>query len=181
MKTDLLQAVRKIRYRLLSNMQIVSGRPKIRQPVLFCGRGKIIFEGKVSLGCFPSPLFFSGYSHWEARTPEAVIRVGEGTHFNNSCTLIAEGPGITIGQRCLIGPEVQIFDSDFHGLTDRSAPKRMAVTIGDNVFIGGRAIILKGAVICSDSTIGAGAVVTGEIPPGSVVAGNPAQVVRRRQ
>lgn len=178
MKKNIMQTIRKIRYRLLSNMAIVSGKPVIHQPALFCGKGKIIFDGKVRLGYYPSPFFYSGYLHFEVREPEAVIRIGDGTFISNNSTLIAELPGIEIGQKCLIGPEVSIYDSDFHGLIERSSPERKAVVIGDNVFIGARVTVLKGARIGSNSTIGAGAVVTGEIPPNAVAAGNPATVIR---
>lgn len=178
MKKHFLQTIRKIRYRLLSNMAVVSGKPEIRQPTLFCGKGKIIFEGRVCLGYYPSPLYFSGYCHFEARIPEAVIRIGGGTYINNNCVIISEGPGIEIGKNCFIGPEVHIYDSDFHGITDRSNPSKRAVAVGDDVFIGARAILLKGVQVGSHSTIGAGSVVTGWVPPRTVVAGNPAKVIR---
>jgi len=73
---------------------------------------------------------------------------------------------------------VNIFDSDFHGLVDRRQPVKSAVKIGNNVFIGSRAIILKGVHIGDNSTIAAGAVVTGEVPANVVVAGNPARVIK---
>lgn len=175
---SVLQAFRKIRYRFISNMNIVSGKPVIRQPVLFCGKGKIVFKGRVCLGYYPSPFFFSGYSHLEARTAESVIQIGDHSYINNNCVIISEGPGIEIGQNCFIGPEVSIYDSDFHGLVDRKQPLRSAVKIGDNVFIGGRAIILKGVHIGDNSTIAAGAVVTRDVPADTIVAGSPAKVIK---
>ena len=159
-------------------MSIVSGKPIVRQPVLFCGKGRIVFDHKVRLGYFPSPFFFSGYLHLEARTAESVIRIGSQTYINNNCVLISEGAGIEIGRNCLIGPEVCIFDSDFHGLLERGKPMKGAVEIGDNVFVGGRAMILKGVCVGDDSTIAAGAVVTKDVPARAVVAGNPAKVVK---
>ena len=178
MKKDILQTIRKIRYRLLSKMEIVSGNPEIRQPALFCGKGKIIFEGRVCVGYYPSPLFFCGYCHFEARIPEATIRIGDGTYINNNCVIISEGPGIDIGKNCFIGSEVHIYDSDFHGVTNRSDPSKGTVSIGDDVFIGARTIILKGVHVGSHSTIGAGSVVTGRVPPNTIVAGNPAKTIR---
>lgn len=175
---SVIQTIRKIRYRLISNMHIVSGKAVVRQPTLFCGKGKIIFKGRVCLGYYPSPFFFSGYLHIEARLPEAVIEICDGTHISNNCVIISEGPGIEIGQNCLIGPEVSIFDSDFHGLVDRRQPMKSAVKIGNNVFIGSRVIILKGVHIGDNSTIAAGAVVTGEVPANVVAAGNPARVIK---
>jgi maltose O-acetyltransferase len=159
-------------------MNIVSGRPIVAQPTLFCGKGKIIFGDKVHLGYRSSPFFYAGYLYIEARTPDAVIEIRDGTYINNNCVLISEGAGIEIGSKCLIGPEVNIFDSDFHGLIDRKQPLKSAVRIGNNVFIGARATILKGVQIGNNSVIAAGAVVTKDVPPNNVAAGNPAQVVK---
>ena len=159
-------------------MKIVSGNPAIRQPVLFCGKGRIVFEGKVRLGCYPSPYFFSGYSHIEARTTESVIRICDGTYINNNCVFISEGAGIDIGRKCLIGPEVCIFDSDLHGIDDRRKAAQGPITIGDDIFIGARAMILKGVRIGDHATIAAGAIVTRDVPARAVAAGSPARVVK---
>jgi len=73
-------------------------------------------------------------------------------------------------------------DSDFHDLSPEGRHFGPAsaepVVIEDNVFIGSRAIILKGVTIGRDSVIGAGSVVTRSIPPRTVAAGNPAKVLR---
>lgn len=159
-------------------MKIVTGRPEIRQPVLFLGKGKIIIGENVRFGYAKSPAFFSGYSYIEARTPETTITIGDGTYLNNNCTIIAEGANIDIGKECLIGQEVNIFSSDFHGLRDRSKPSKASVMIGNNVFIGARSMILKGVSIGNNSTIAAGAVVTKDVPPDTVAAGNPAKVIK---
>ena len=101
---------------------------------------------------------------------------------NNGCTFIAEGPGISIGRNALIGPGVEFYDSDFHALPQASrrsaAPAMAPVSIGDDVFIGARAIVLRGASIGDGAVIGAGSVVVGDIPANVVAAGNPAAVVR---
>ena len=162
---------------MISRMGIVSGKPRIRQPVLFCGKGRIAFEGKVTLGYFPSALFFSGYSHIEARTEESSITIKDGTYISNSAVIISEGPGIEIGERCLIGHEVMIVDSDFHGIKDRKDVARSAVRIGNNVFVGSRVTVLKGVTIGDDATIAAGAVVTKDVPVGGIAAGNPAKLI----
>lgn len=159
-------------------MNIVSGRPIIRQPALFLGKGRIIFDQEVHLGFFPSPFFFSGYLHLEARTAESVIRIGDRTYINNSCVLISDGAGIKIGRDCLIGFEVMIIDSDLHGIDDRRKPAQGPVTIGDNVFVAARAMILKGVHIGDHATIAAGAVVTRDVPARTVAAGSPARVVK---
>ena len=75
-----------------------------------------------------------------------------------------------------------ILDSDFHHLDPlkRHAPDAPAksVTIANNVWIGSRAIILKGVTIGDDAVVGAGAVITKNVPPKTLVAGNPARIIR---
>ena len=136
----------------------------------------------VQFGWKESPQFYTGYCHVEVSSPRAAIEVGDRTEFNNNLMLKSEGPGIRIGSDGLFGAHIEIFDSDFHDLdpSRRSAgTQAMApVEIGDNVFVGMGARILKGSTIGSDSVIGAGSVVTGTIPDGVVAAGNPARVIR---
>jgi acetyltransferase-like isoleucine patch superfamily enzyme len=96
------------------------------------------------------------------------------------------GRAVRIGRRVLIAGGVTIADYDGHPLdaADRragltSAPDQIRpVTIGDDVWIGQGAVILKGVTIGERAVVGAHAVVTRDVPADSVVAGNPAQVVR---
>jgi len=96
------------------------------------------------------------------------------------------GRGTTIGSRVMMGPEVMIFTSNHRTtrldvpMSEQGMTEDMPVTIGDDVWIGARAILLPGITINSGSIVGAGAVVTKDVPPGSIVAGNPARVVRYR-
>jgi len=104
---------------------------------------------------------------------------------------------IDIGSHCLISWNVGIADSDFHPLepaqrlidTQALAPffkdrparpklKTAPVRIADNVWIGMNAVILKGVTIGENSIVAAGSVVTKSIPPNTVVAGNPAVIVK---
>ncbi|MGA7524234.1 MAG: acyltransferase [Acidobacteriaceae bacterium] len=96
------------------------------------------------------------------------------------------GRGTTIGDHVMMGPDVMIFSRnhrysrfdvtmDLQGQTEESP-----VTIGDDVWIGARAVLLPGITIGRGSIVGAGAVVTRNVPPGAIVAGNPARVVRYR-
>jgi maltose O-acetyltransferase len=177
---EVLAQARVTWYRCLWTATNVAGWPELRAPALLAGPGEIKFDGHVILGWHQSPMFYSGYTYIEARHPHSRVTIGDASHLNNSVTIVSEGPGITIGKRCLMGPMVQIFDSDFHSLApDRKAsdpPRRAEVRIGDDVFIGASAMILKGVTVGAGSVIGAGAVISRDVPPASVVAGNQERV-----
>jgi len=95
-------------------------------------------------------------------------------------TRIISSIGITIGANTMIASDVYISDSDWHGLYDRTSEAGQAkpVVLEENVWLGVRAIVGKGVTIGRNSIVGAGAVVTKDVPPDSVVAGNPARVVK---
>lgn len=107
------------------------------------------------------------------------ITLGEGVYFNAGCTIL-DTAAVTIGDGTMLGPTVQIYCADHH----RDPAKRKAgwerswpVTIGNNVWIGGGAIILPGLTIGDDAIVGAGAVVTKDVAAGQTVVGNPARQV----
>ena len=106
----------------------------------------------------------------------AHISIGDGSYLNRNTEIVAAG-SVTIGRDCKIGRDVIIMDSDQHELPGRSLVVS-AVVVEDRVWIGARAIVLKGVTIGHDSIIGAGAVVTRDIPPSSVAVGQPARVIR---
>jgi acetyltransferase-like isoleucine patch superfamily enzyme len=103
-----------------------------------------------------------------------------------SGTSICSTRRITIGDRVLVGADVVITDTDFHAVD--VVPRRYEpippggiqdeVVIEDDVFIGGRSVILKGVRIGKGSVIGAGSIVTTDIPAGVIAAGNPCRVTR---
>lgn len=91
-------------------------------------------------------------------------------------TEIHAGQSVTIGDRVLISWDCVILDRDYHGTS--SSPESIApVTIEDDVWIGCRAIILKGVTLGKGCVVAAGAVVTKSVPPGAIVAGNPARAI----
>jgi maltose O-acetyltransferase len=109
------------------------------------------------------------------------IRVGDGVFLNFDCCILDIAP-VTIGAGTQIGPAVQIYAADH----PRDAETRASglefgrpVTIGRNVWIGGNATILPGVTIGDDAVVGAGSVVTRDVPPGATVGGNPARLLRR--
>ena len=87
---------------------------------------------------------------------------------------------ITIGDACMFAHGAYISDADWHGIYDRSEPvgNTKPVVLKDNVWIGDSAIVCKGVTIGENSIIGAGAVVTKDVPSNSVFAGNPAKLVK---
>lgn len=117
--------------------------------------------------------------------PGGMIAIGDGSGF--SSPVISSRIRVEIGRNCMIGGGVKIMDHNFHSL---DAGSRRAhggdenprpVWIGDDVFIGAQAIILKGTRIGARSIVAAGSVVFGlEVPPDSLVKGNPAVVLARR-
>ena len=105
------------------------------------------------------------------------IALGESVFLNFNCVILDIVP-VTIGDRTQIGPAVQIYAADH----PRDAATRAAglefgrpVTIGADVWIGGGAIIVPGVTVGDCAIVGAGSVVTRDVPAGTTVAGNPAR------
>jgi acetyltransferase-like isoleucine patch superfamily enzyme len=125
------------------------------------------------LGCFqPCTL--------RTLSPEAELILE--SHAGLSAAVLCAARSIRIGEQTLIGAGAMILDNDFHlpsgefGWSDDYVSTARPVAIGKGVFIGARAIILKGVTIGDRATIGAGAVVTKDVPAGCIAAGNPAQI-----
>ncbi len=106
--------------------------------------------------------------------------IGEGFYANFDC-IILDVARVTIGDNCLFGPRVCIY-TPCHPIdpVERNSGLEYgkAVTIGDNVWIGGSAVINPGVTIGSNVVIGSGSVVTHDIPDNVVAAGNPCRVIR---
>ncbi len=108
------------------------------------------------------------------------IRVGART-FINFGLMALDVATITIGEDVLMGPNVQLLTPTHPLDPDTRRDKweaALPITIGDNVWIGGMAVICPGVTIGDDAVVGAGAVVTKDVDSGMVVVGNPARVVR---
>jgi acetyltransferase-like isoleucine patch superfamily enzyme len=103
------------------------------------------------------------------------IFIGNGTYLNRNTEVIAQQE-VRIGHDCMIAWDVVIMDTDQHGI-DGGPPIARPVVIGDYVWIGCRALILKGVHIGDHAVIGAGAIVTHDVPPGGIVTG-PAATLR---
>jgi len=113
---------------------------------------------------------------------KATLTIGSRTFINEGSELHV-GCEVSIGADCAIAGHVIIRDRDSHrlGTTTDLAPLTEAlepVSIGDHVWIGSRAMILKGVSVGSGAVIAAGSVVTHDVPSQCLVAGNPARVIR---
>jgi acetyltransferase-like isoleucine patch superfamily enzyme len=181
-----------VRFFALRASGVIGGRPRLlgRVRVFSAARGSIALGERVVLAAS------IGSNSLEARgpvilrtlNPSASILVGDDTGVTSS-TISAAGE-IMIGNRVLIGSGVIITDSDHHIVRPPPGESRRylglpefrpedCVVIEDDVFIGARSIVLKGVRIGRGAVIGAGSVVSNDIPPHSIAAGNPCRVVGR--
>jgi len=111
------------------------------------------------------------------------ISIGEGTFINVNCVFI-DNNKIRIGKNCLFAPHVQIYtashpiESTMRIMNNRYTTNALPVTIGDHVWIGGNTVIFPGVKVGSHTTIGAGSVVTKDIPDHVLAFGNPCSIIR---
>lgn len=104
----------------------------------------------------------------------AHLSIGNGTYLNRNTEVIAARE-VRIGRDCMIGWDVVIMDTDQHGM-EGAVPAARPVIIGDRVWIGCRALILKGVHIGDGAVIGAGAIVTRDVPARAIVTGLAASI-----
>jgi acetyltransferase-like isoleucine patch superfamily enzyme len=105
------------------------------------------------------------------------IELGERVGINFGAEICSEHL-VRIGNDVAIGPLTTIYDTNFHPLGEGDEVKAGPVEIGSNVWIGRQALILPAITIGDHSVVASGAIVTRDVPPRVLVAGNPAQVVR---
>lgn len=130
--------------------------------------GKIVFNKRVFL--YPDvKMSVNGVNK------NAELLIGEYTQIGDR-TEIHVGSKVYIGKNCSISWDVCILDRDYHCINNIEDSKE--IIIGDNVWIGCRSTILKGVTIGEGAVIGAGSVVTKDVPARSCVAGNPAKIIK---
>lgn len=143
------------------------------------GRGRLSLGDNVHL----SGTIIFHFSGSLSATPEMTI--GDNVFIGNRCSFSC-ARRITIGNNALISAGVRIHDNDDHPLDPARRAARAPVeeeevadvSIGSNVWIGARATILKGVTIGENAVVGTGAIVTDDVAANTVVAGNPAKVVK---
>jgi galactoside O-acetyltransferase len=170
-------------FHFLSSSDIrIEGMPSKIQPVQYVGKGTVHFDSGVVLGVFASPYFFEGSVYIEARDINSEIIFGKNISSNNNLKIICDKSKIEIGDNVLLGYNVHMIDSDFHGiLPDQRLSddyKFAPICIKKNVFIGSDVTILKGVTIGENSVVANGSVVTKSFPENVIIAGNPARIIK---
>lgn len=122
-----------------------------------------------------------GFRVWSAHRQTLIsgpgrIRIGNNC-FVNAGAIIYSELAVTLGNDVALANEVYVMDTPSHGIEGRN-PEAKPVVIGDGTWVGARAIVLPGVTIGRRVAVGAGAVVTKDVPDDVLVAGNPARVVR---
>jgi acetyltransferase-like isoleucine patch superfamily enzyme len=112
------------------------------------------------------------------------IKIGSGTYINRR-TMLDATDSLVIGRECAIGPGCYLTDHD-HGFAPDTPPLALPMLskptrLEDRVWLGANVVVLKGVTIGTGSVIGAGSVVTRDVPAGCVAVGNPARVIRTLQ
>ena len=121
---------------------------------------------------FVEPPFFCDYG--------TNTSIGDRFYANTGCIFLDSAP-VTIGDRVLFGPAVQLLGATHPleaGLRAQGLEYAAPIAIGDDAWLGGGAIVLPGVTIGDRAVVGAGSVVTRDVPADVVVAGNPARVIR---
>lgn len=105
------------------------------------------------------------------------VKIGKRVYINSGCLMMSAG-GITIGDDTQVAANVQLISNN-HDLKERQVITCKPIKIGKNVWIGAGATILPGVTIGDNSVVGAASVVTKDVEPDTIVAGNPAKIIRK--
>lgn len=150
-------------------------------PIRCDGRGTVLIGERVRLGYRAATRLGNGEILLQARSKNSSIRIGADCSMNNNFSIISL-LAVEIGERVMIGDGVSIFDSDFHRVDPTTrwdgSDDPEPVSIGRNVWLGSRVLILKGVTIGENTVVAAGSVVTKSLPPNVVAGGVPAKVLR---
>ncbi|HEX4215195.1 MAG TPA: acyltransferase [Candidatus Dormibacteraeota bacterium] len=154
----------------------VAASVRLKGRVLVVGNGTIRLGPRVRLWGHPTPIEL-------ATMGDGELVIGEGTNLNRGVSICAQ-QSVRIGRNCGFGNDVLVMDTDFHHVGDHAslaADVAAPVTIGDNVWLASRSVILKGVTIGDGAVVCAGSVVVTDVAAGTVVGGSPARLIRRQQ
>lgn len=149
------------------------------------GRGKLIIGDNVTINSSKKSNFLGGNDYTTIYVNRGkTLYIGSGVGISNSTIICYDK--INIEDNVFIGADVKIYDTDFHSLDAQKRNSRVEdipitkpIIIKKGAFIGGHSIILKGVSIGENSIIGAGSVVTKDIPDNEIWAGNPAKFIKK--
>jgi maltose O-acetyltransferase len=157
----------------LRHASIVGRKTRLTGSVRVINHGSMLIGERVRLDGSQAPLELVAGT-------DGTLEIGEGTFINFGTSIVAH-EHITIGALCLIGPFCSVMDNSYHRLEPErryETPASDPVVIGNNVWLGIRTIVLPGVTIGDDAVIGAGSVVSRDVPPRTLAAGVPARVIR---
>ena len=130
----------------------------------------IIQTNKTSKIVFGKNIIFERYGNIDVLS-KGYLKIGDKCYFNKNVTISCK-ERIIIGNNCLFGPDVKIYDNDHKFKRDKGVSyehSTKGITIGSNCWIASNVVILKGTQIGDNCVIGAGCIVSGVIPPNSIV------------
>jgi acetyltransferase-like isoleucine patch superfamily enzyme len=132
-------------------------------------------NGKVVLGDYVKMYYGVKFNVFGINGGPAAVKIGDYVSIGER-TEIRCSKEIVIGDHSIIAWDVEIMDTDFHEIDYKITYK--PIHVGNNVWIGCRSVILKGVTIGEGSVVAAGSIVTKNVPPHCLVAGNPAEIIR---
>ena len=164
----------KLKFKLVRKRVKIGKDFRVRGKIRIRGPGLVIIDDGVHIDGRGYPV--TPYTH----SKDAVIKIGAHSFLNN--TRFGCRDQIEIGPFGILG-DAHLSDTDFHSIeinrwSEDAIVLHSPIKIGQNVWIAGKSIVLKGVTIGDNSVIGPGSVVTNDIPPNCLAAGNPAKVIK---
>lgn len=156
--------------RLTRKHRIVGGEWRVTgRKLVISNFGNMALEKGVHLRALVDPICLTTAKNGQ-------ISIGAGAFINQGVRIYA-ADSVEIGADCLIGDNASIQDSDFHQVNENDLPRVQRIRLGRNVWIGRSAIVLPGVTIGDHAVVAAGAVVTRDVPPRTIVGGIPARQI----
>ena len=145
---------------------------RIEGKLIVANRGSILLGERVRIRGTHVPVEL-------ASLPGGTLDIGSRTFINGGVSICAQ-ESVKIGKNCAIGNYTLIMDTDFHDIRDHTQPpKSEPIVIEDDVWLAAQVTVLKGVRIGRGAVVAAGAVVTKDVPPFTLVGGVPAKIIRQ--